>query len=431
METSMIKKQIKVFLVISLTAFLFFSCAAKKKEKTPVVTVAWWGDGYNKQFIDRLKKVYEKENPGVIIKPVDVAPQNYEGQILRLASADSLPDIILSGVTSYYGFAQRGLFQDLTDFASQKENKEVIDDIVSVSLESSYYKGKLYGLPIWDNVFSIFYNKDVLNRAGVEEPGSISWTEYRDLLKKVTIPGERFGLAGLLEDTFLNWGLWMMINQFGDDPVSEDGKSIDLHTDAARNLFHFIRGLHDDKLIPFLQDLENMQGTVGTFQSGNAAFQATGRWGYDSLIGNTGIEFGVMEFPHQEKDFMVNSPVWLCLSRDVKNKEEALKFMKYIVSQKGQKFVYKMRTDISIQKPILMSEDFLNSKGYPEYDKAFRKALINANFNRLNAISGVLEWDKKYSVGNVPSFYRNQMGYNDLAEKLEQGWSAEVAPLVE
>ncbi len=59
-------------------------------------------------------------------------------------------------------------------------------------MSAATYDGKLYGLQPGANTLAIFYNKDVLGKAGVKPP--TTWDELKSTAKKLTV-GKQYGFA--------------------------------------------------------------------------------------------------------------------------------------------------------------------------------------------------------------------------------------------
>lgn len=68
-------------------------------------------------------------------------------------------------------YASMGVFEDITDLYNSWDEA----DFMEGSINSCYYDDKLYGLPWGNNCLGLFYNKSMLEEAGVEVP--TTWSE--------------------------------------------------------------------------------------------------------------------------------------------------------------------------------------------------------------------------------------------------------------
>ena len=90
-------------------------------------------------------------------------------------------------------FAAKDLLIDLTADVGEKLNAA---DFVPACWNTSFYKGKMYGMPNRSCGSVLYYNKKMFDDAGVEYPKE-GWT-FDDLLdkaKKITVPGEKYGFG--------------------------------------------------------------------------------------------------------------------------------------------------------------------------------------------------------------------------------------------
>ena len=79
-------------------------------------------------------------------------------------------------------------------------------------------------------------------------------------------------------------------------------------------------------------------------------------------------------------------------------------FLKYFITERGQKFVYMLRTDIPVRKSILYTGKFLNSKNRPQYDKMLRDELIGSSIFKGLYLDGYKEWNFK-NVASIINLY--------------------------
>jgi multiple sugar transport system substrate-binding protein len=107
-------------------------------------------------------------------------------KVLQQASSKTLPDLLMLDNPDLQQIAQTGALAPLDTFGINADGfaKGVVD--------ASSYQGKLYGLQPITNTIGLFYNKDVLAKAGVTPPKT--WDELKVAAKKLT-SGSQYGLA--------------------------------------------------------------------------------------------------------------------------------------------------------------------------------------------------------------------------------------------
>ena len=102
-----------------------------------------------------------------------------------MASSHTLPDVLMLDNPDLQQFAQSGALTPLGNYGISA--KGYLKGVVAAST----YKGKLYGLQPITNSIALFYNKDMLAKAGVAPPKT--WAELRTFsIRRVTALGAAF-----------------------------------------------------------------------------------------------------------------------------------------------------------------------------------------------------------------------------------------------
>ncbi|HXF63842.1 MAG TPA: extracellular solute-binding protein, partial [Caldilineaceae bacterium] len=109
-------------------------------------------------------------------------------QLARSASG-TLWDVVFSGIKWFPYSASKGMFLQLDDFLSTREDAN-LDDFFPTALEGGKLDGKLYGLPYEihpGNPALVCFNLDMLAEKGIEMPTD-DWdvAQYADIAVKLT-----------------------------------------------------------------------------------------------------------------------------------------------------------------------------------------------------------------------------------------------------
>src|SRR5699024_10639653 len=124
----------------------------------------------------------------------------------------------------------------------------------------------------------LWYNRDLLQRAGVDEPaGSWSWDEYRDASEVVTRAlGDQqiWGNPGAVANQAL---IYPLILQSGRFVISEDRTTSGYDSPAALDALHFLDWMIRDAIAPDVHyTTENPPKDL--FNNGRAALYLSGNW---------------------------------------------------------------------------------------------------------------------------------------------------------
>lgn len=421
-------KPLKLFFII--TAFIALTgCSEKQISSRKKITIAWWGDLYNKNFITKLTQIYNKSQNKYQIVPVDTPNKKseYVGYLLRMSTANSLPDIILAQDFQFANFSQKK-----TVAAIESIDPEFIKLHKNTIVENSWNAGSLhgvqYGIPIWNNVCAMFYNTDAVRDAGLSLPEQqLTWKEFLQIAKKTTVPGVQFGFDGFLR-SFRGWGINMLLEQFGTPPFNSDFTQLTLDSKNAREALEYSRDIRlRYKVAPdYNADSSITDLPDESFQTGKIIFKITGRWAYDTLMKNDSFHVSVIKTPYEKRKFMSSSPVFLCISEKSKYKKESLEFIDFLLQEEGQKYIYKMRTDIPVNKNVLASDAFLNSREFPKNDAMFRDELLISDVFRGSYLEGYDEWDNKIMNILLEMYWKGELHTEEFIEKAMKSYGEEV-----
>lgn len=271
---------------------LLAACQAEAKPAGPVQLDFWsYMDRSTGQALQAVVDDFNASQSRIKVT-VEVVPIGNLKQKLQVAGkAGELPDLTIIDNPDHSAFASLGVFEDLTDRAATWEGNQAF---FPGPLKSTIYQGRQYGLPLSSNCLALFYNKKMLDEAGVAVPQT--WDELRLAAKKLTV-GERFGMAisavGTEEGTF-QFIPWLL----------SAGASVDrLDSPEARKALGILRQLIEDKSMS-RDVIEWTQGFVEKqFAIGRTAMMVNGPWNIDVLRSDApDMDFGVAKIP-RDKEF--------------------------------------------------------------------------------------------------------------------------------
>jgi multiple sugar transport system substrate-binding protein len=191
------------------------------------VTVAEYSSKTGPYF-EAAAEAYEAENEGVDIQ-IEVVPWDVLLQKLTTdISGGSTADVSIIGTRWLIDFVDSGIAAPLDDYMDDAFRERFFD----VFLSPSVMDGKTYGLPVAASARAMYYNKDLLEQAGVDSPPD-TWEELAEAAQKISALGDDiagFGMQGkeIETDVYYYYALWAQ----GGELVEEDGTS-GLDTEAA------------------------------------------------------------------------------------------------------------------------------------------------------------------------------------------------------
>lgn len=219
---------------------------------------------------------------GVKLERESVPGDTLISKVLQQASSKTLPDVLMLDNPEIQQIAATGALAPLGDYGLKAEG------VAQGVVDAATYQGELYGLQPVTNTIAIFYNKDLLKKAGVEPP--TTWAELRTAAKTLT-QGKQYGFA--FDGTNDYEGAW----QFLPPMWTNGGDETNLNTPEVAEALQLWKDLVDDDSVS--KSVVNWgQGDVkDQFAAGKAAMMLNGPWNIPSLQENKDLSWGVVTFP--------------------------------------------------------------------------------------------------------------------------------------
>jgi sn-glycerol 3-phosphate transport system substrate-binding protein len=141
------------------------------------------------KIIDGYAADFEKENPGVKIKPVYTGTyQETIVKTLTAAKAGTPPTIGVLLSTDMFTLIDEGVVLPWDDFAKSDADKAWIKAFYPGFMENSQTEGKTWGIPFQRSTIVQYWNKDLFKAAGLDpEKPPRTWDELVEMGKKLTV----------------------------------------------------------------------------------------------------------------------------------------------------------------------------------------------------------------------------------------------------
>jgi multiple sugar transport system substrate-binding protein len=280
---------------------------------------------------------------GVKIKRDAIPGATLIQKVLQMASSHTLPDVLMLDNPDLQQFAQSGALTTLSNYGISATGYQ--KGVVAAST----YKGKLYGLQPITNSIALFYNKDLLAKAGVTPPKT--WAELRASAKKLT-SGNTYGLA--LSAPANYEGTW----QFMPFMWSNGGDERNIATPQVAAALQLLVDLKGDGSMS-ASVVNWSQGDVNDqFKAGNAAMMVNGPWQFPVLNGIASLHYGVVPIPVPKAGGVPIAPLggetWTVPNTGNKAHEQlAAKVVQCLNSDKNQLLLGKKRQVVPTKLALL------------------------------------------------------------------------------
>jgi multiple sugar transport system substrate-binding protein len=201
-------------------------------------------------FKDALVQIadeFTKLNPGVKVRfliPGDTYSDLLQ-KSLRAALTKTLPDVTFQALPYLRTFVDRGSAVDLGQLiAADPSFRSRGDDAGFLDIGKIY--GKQYGLPFAISAPLIFYNEDLVRKAGGNpDKMPTTWKDIIDLAGKTsTLPDTDSGFH-MSMDNAPDWYWQMMVNSFGGEMVDEKTMKVAFNGPAGRKAMETVQLMRD------------------------------------------------------------------------------------------------------------------------------------------------------------------------------------------
>ncbi len=358
-----------LFLFSAFCLLSFTGCGPKNETGKPVITVWHWMTDRQAAFAE-LAKRYETAT-GIKINFELYAPSDaYTQKVRAAAQGSTLPDIfgILGEKRDFASFIKAGHILDLTPYMNEADSqwkKELFAKALAVNefSEGNSYgvTAGIYGVPIDVMTIQMVYNKDLFKELGLNpENPPLTFAEFLEIGKKI----KQANMQGLVSGWGEAWMIGCLANNYAFNIMGEAkvlatirGKVPYTDSDWVKVLGLFKEMQDSGLLAPGVVIMVNKTAEQ-LFANGKAVFAFNGSWCVNVYkVMNPGLNYAAMLPPAASKQFPVS--IWggagssFMVNARSKNKEEAVKFLKWLTERDQQAYLAENTSNPPANKYVL------------------------------------------------------------------------------
>ncbi len=398
------KKVLALFLALMLAVSLV-GCGGGDKTPPADNSGSGEGDGGDGGVVTIKLMMSQTQQPGVSAA-VEAFNKAYEGKYV--CEADYLAfdnvfetlEILMSSQSSEYdvfaadgpniaAYAKRGYLTPLTSYITDEE----VQMLTPPMQEEAFYNGEMYGVPMGDSSLVLYYNKALLEQAGVTYDfdaitgeNRISWEELVSIAKDAQAKLDPDGTQGIFGIEFQQVGrtyqMNVLANDLGGVNIGDDGFTVDgiMNGEAWQSALTWYQQQVNDGV--FTKGI-NASDTSSYFMSGKIIFYLGTTAMPGTFDSNGFTDYGYTYVPYfegHESDVTTSCGSWTVGMNPYSEKvEAAVEFIKYLCLYDGSD-VY---IDVSGMVPALsrqFTDELLAAKPYlaiAQYEGA-NTALVRA-----------------------------------------------------
>jgi multiple sugar transport system substrate-binding protein len=269
--------------LLVLSASVIAGCGGSSESSSGSADLTLW-TGFTDRELGVMKDViadFEKTHPDIHVKVVGGISDD---KIVAAIRGGNAPDVAHSFDAGAYtgAYCSNGAWIDLADYMKQDG---LSDDVFpEVPRQYSQFEGTRCALPMLADVYGLYYNKDLLAKAGIDSlPQTVS--QLMDDAKKLTErnPDGSLKVVGLdpfdgfYENVAAHWA-----PQWGVDWVDESGKSNLAAQPGWADMLRWQKELIDwygyDNLVRWQASAGDEFSAQNAFERGKLAMNLDGEW---------------------------------------------------------------------------------------------------------------------------------------------------------
>ncbi|HEU5016172.1 MAG TPA: sugar ABC transporter substrate-binding protein [Roseiflexaceae bacterium] len=304
-----------------------------------------WSTWGNPGEIQRFKEFTDEFNKetGANAQLIPIPNDGYQQKILTQLSGGTAPDVFYAGAEYMGQMIASNKIIDLTERLngpnSQSKPSDFSDGLWGGAKTAD---GKIYGVTVDCNPMVFWYNKQLLQDAGIttmpadmQKDGKWTWQAFQDMCKQVVAKGKR---GFILE----NWygPLWGWATTNGGKVW--DGDKFVANEDAkTKEGFKFVQDNLQSKLFTYSGSLPKGQGIDAMFLSQQVAFITAGRWLLPVFKKATNLQYDIVPWPTNTGKKIEPAPIptaYMVQNASAANPDQAFAFLTNFVSKNGQIF---------------------------------------------------------------------------------------------
>ena len=282
-------------ILLASAGLMAASQAAMAQEKTTINFLSAQRDEVVQPMIEGFEAAYpdiEVVHQSVPFNDLNAATES------RIGQGDTSIDVIHADTPRVPAFASQGYLLNLDD------RRDAIEAAVpnAVDIEQVSYDGSIYAYPQWTSTQLMYFNRDLLEAAGLEMPSDdpedrLTWEQVLDMARAAQEAGAKFGLTFQQVDRYYQLQFLFESMGAGSGLTGEDMLTPAVTTEGWIETAKWYGDLYESGLAPRGVTPEQ---TDDLFINGEVAFMIAGPWAIARYDGNPDLDYGVAPVPYFE-----------------------------------------------------------------------------------------------------------------------------------
>jgi multiple sugar transport system substrate-binding protein len=290
---------------------------------------------YSDADVKNMTEQFQKQNPNIKVNLTFVAYEALHDKIVAAAPAGTY-DTVLVDVIWPAEFASKKMIVDITDRFPESERSRIFDG----ALKTTEYQGSYYGVPWILDTKYFFYNKEMLEEAGIAPPET--WDAVVEAARALKSQGvvEYPLVWSWAQAEALMCDYTTLLGAYGGRFFDEGGRPA-FNTGGGLQALEFMRMTLDEELSNPASTESLEEDVRRIISQGEAAMVLN--WTYMFALANDPNESqvaGQIEIAHTPAGPAgapgVNGSMGIAVSNGSQNQDEAWRYIQFMTSQEVQ-----------------------------------------------------------------------------------------------
>lgn len=358
--------------------------------------------------LQRTTDAFMEANPGVNVTLEFVPATNIKEKFTTSAMSGAGPDVVaLDSAGWTVDAAAASLLAPLDE-----DLAPIADQFQPGPLASGVYNGQYYAVPWYMNNMGLFYNKAILEEAGVDAVPT-TWAEFDEALEKVSAIGKKGIILPYFFPSYVMYAFFYqnenpVIDTSGTVPVSA------LSEDSAKEAFTYLTEWHTkyNAFPESLKDAMSWDQTYAPFIQEEVAFLFCGDWANWALSASD-VDYGIAPLPAGKVPATVLGGYTLSINKNTQNYDAAWAYIEWLTAAEQNDVLLEYgrvgaRKDIDTAALLEKSphlEAFIDQSGYTmarpaivklaEFDEMFSNAYKEVILGQKDAETALADIDQR------------------------------------
>jgi multiple sugar transport system substrate-binding protein len=349
-------------------------------------TVRFWAMGREAEVVTELVADFEKENPGIHVDVQNIPMTAAHEKLLTAFAADGLPDVCQLGNTWLPEFAMLDALEPLQPFVDRSKVIDPADYFPGV-WDTNIVNGTLYGVPWYVDTRLLFYRKDLLAEAGIQQAPR-TWAEFEQAMAAVKrhVGPQRYAIMMPLNE--FEQQLSFALQQ--DDPLLRDHDNYgNFRSPGFRKALAFYANMYEQGWAQKVSETQ-ISNVWYEFFNGSFAFYLSGPWNVREfrLRQPPGMEgkWGTMPLPGPDGPGAgIAGGASLVIMRQSQHKDAAWKLIEFLSRPQQQARFHAIIGDLPPRRSTWQ---------FPSLREDPLAQAFGDQLERVKATPKVLEWER-------------------------------------